>query len=75
MVTGGGRGIGRAVVERLLGIDDVVAVVEFYRDTLWWAADHPAAARILPVIGDAADEAVAARAAVAAVSAAPLRGW
>jgi NAD(P)-dependent dehydrogenase (short-subunit alcohol dehydrogenase family) len=75
VVTGGGRGVGRAIVERLLGDHDTVAVVEFDEESLDWVDGHPAAGRIVPVIGDAADEAVASRAADIAEAAAPLRGW
>jgi NAD(P)-dependent dehydrogenase (short-subunit alcohol dehydrogenase family) len=75
VVTGGGRGIGRAIVQCLAREDNAVAVVEFDADALAWAADHPAAERILPVIGDASDEAVVARAAQTAAASAPLRGW
>ncbi|MCO8272903.1 SDR family oxidoreductase [Actinoplanes sp. TRM 88003] len=70
VVTGGGRGVGRAIVERLLsGETDRVVVVEFDAATLEWAADD---VRIVPVVGDAADEQVAARAVEAAGE---LRGW
>jgi NAD(P)-dependent dehydrogenase (short-subunit alcohol dehydrogenase family) len=75
VVTGGGRGVGRAIVERLVGAHDTVAVIEFDGDALAWVDEHPAADRIVPVLGDAADEAVAARAADLAEAAAPLRGW
>jgi NAD(P)-dependent dehydrogenase (short-subunit alcohol dehydrogenase family) len=75
VVTGGGRGVGRAIVERLIGTGAVVAVVEFESAALAWASEHPAHGRIIPIIGDAADEAVAVRAAEAAASRAPLRGW
>jgi NAD(P)-dependent dehydrogenase (short-subunit alcohol dehydrogenase family) len=75
VVTGGGRGVGRAIVERLLGERDTVVVIEFAADALDWAAGHPAAGRIVPVIGDAADESVADRAAERAEQAAPLAGW
>jgi len=75
VVTGGGRGVGRAIVERLAGDDDVVAVVERDPGALAWIEEHPAAGRLLPIIGDAADEEVAARAADEAATVAPLRGW
>src|SRR5690349_2489115 len=75
VVTGGGRGIGRAIVERLAGQDDIVAIVERDPGALEWIDGHPAKGRLRPIIGDASDEAVAARAADEAASVAPLRGW
>ncbi len=72
VVTGGGRGIGRAIVERLLSDGATVAVVEVAAGALEWVAGHPAAARIVPVIGDAGDPATAERAAAARPD---LRGW
>jgi len=69
VVTGGGRGVGRAIVERLTG---TVVVIEFDADALAWVDDHPAQGRIVPVIGDAADPAVTERAAELAE---PLQGW
>jgi NAD(P)-dependent dehydrogenase (short-subunit alcohol dehydrogenase family) len=75
VVTGGGRGVGRAIVERLVAERETVAVIEFDESALAWVDGHPAASRIRPVIGDAADETVAARAADAAEAAGPLRGW
>jgi NAD(P)-dependent dehydrogenase (short-subunit alcohol dehydrogenase family) len=75
VVTGGGRGVGRAIVERLVGAHNPVAVIEFDAASLAWVDGHPAAGRIIPVIGDAADETVAERAAGAAEAAGPLRGW
>jgi NAD(P)-dependent dehydrogenase (short-subunit alcohol dehydrogenase family) len=75
VVTGGGRGIGRAIVERLLSTGSTVAVLEFDAATLNWTANHPAGDRIRAVIGDASDEKVAGRAADEASSVAPLTGW
>jgi NAD(P)-dependent dehydrogenase (short-subunit alcohol dehydrogenase family) len=74
VVTGGGRGVGRAIVESLVatGSAVAVAVVEFEAEALGWASSSD---QILPIIGDAGDEAVAMRAAAAASRVAPLRGW
>ncbi|TDC05138.1 SDR family oxidoreductase [Nonomuraea longispora] len=70
VVTGGGRGIGKAVVERLLGDRNTVVAVEHDPAALDWAGP-----RVIPVIGDAADEEVAAWAADLAQESGPLRGW
>jgi NAD(P)-dependent dehydrogenase (short-subunit alcohol dehydrogenase family) len=75
VVTGGGRGIGRAVVERLLDGGGTVVALERDPDALAWAAGHPAGERLVAVVGDATDEADVARAADAAVAACPLGGW
>jgi NAD(P)-dependent dehydrogenase (short-subunit alcohol dehydrogenase family) len=75
VVTGGGRGVGRAIVEHLLDADAVVVVIEFDPTALDWVARHPVAERIEPVVGDAADEAVTDRAADLAERAGRLTGW
>ena len=70
VVTGGGRGVGRAIVERLVRDGATVAVIEVDAGALDWAAAWPG---IVPVIGDAADPDVTARA--AATVPGPLTGW
>ncbi|MEH0822828.1 MULTISPECIES: SDR family NAD(P)-dependent oxidoreductase [unclassified Micromonospora] len=75
VVTGGGRGVGRAVTERLLDSGGTVVVVERDPDALTWLPAHPAADRLVPVAGDAADEQIAEHAADLAERAAPLAGW
>jgi NAD(P)-dependent dehydrogenase (short-subunit alcohol dehydrogenase family) len=75
VVTGGGRGVGRALVERLLGDGGCVVAVELDPDALAWTGGHPAGSRVVAVAGDAADEAVTERAADLAEAAAPLAGW
>ena len=72
VVTGGGRGVGRAVVERLLSDGGHVVAIELDAGALDWLAEHPAA---VAVIGSAADDAVAAEAADRAQERAPLAGW
>ena len=71
VVTGGARGIGRALVERLVEAGHVVAV-DVDDDALGWTRDHPG---VSAVAGNAGDEAVAARAADVAEEAGPLAGW
>ena len=63
VVTGGGRGVGRAVVERLAADGGTVVVVERDTSALDWLARHPLADRLHAVTGDAGDEAVTGRAA------------
>ncbi len=75
VVTGGGRGIGRALAERLISGGGTVVVIERDPAALAWTRDHPGGGRLVAVAGDAADERVAERAADAAQEAAPLAGW
>jgi NAD(P)-dependent dehydrogenase (short-subunit alcohol dehydrogenase family) len=75
VVTGGGRGIGRAVVEHLLGDGGTVVAIERDPAALTWMDGHPAGPHLVGVVGDAADETVAERAADAAQAAGTLVGW
>ena len=75
VVTGGGGGVGRAIVERLLRDGDTVVAIDSHPDALGWVARHPAGDRIITVAGDATDERVAIAAAGRAETAVPLVGW
>jgi NAD(P)-dependent dehydrogenase (short-subunit alcohol dehydrogenase family) len=70
VVTGGGRGIGRAIVERLAA-EGVVVAVELDPAAL----DRADGSRVVGVAGDAGDEAVLAEAADRAEAAGRLAGW
>ncbi|MDT0304963.1 SDR family NAD(P)-dependent oxidoreductase [Streptomonospora wellingtoniae] len=73
VVTGAGRGIGRAVAERLVEDGGAVVAVDADERALQWAADRP---RFLAAVsGDAAEEAVAEAAADAAERFGALGGW
>jgi NAD(P)-dependent dehydrogenase (short-subunit alcohol dehydrogenase family) len=72
VVTGGGRGVGRALVERLLGDESTVVALELDPAALAWTESQP---RVIAVVGDAADQAVAERAADLAQAAGELAGW
>lgn len=76
-MTGGGRGIGRAIVERLLGDspDNQVVTVERDPDSLSWRQDHTAGSRVIPVFGDASEETVVEKTAELAQEAGMLAGW
>ncbi|MEV6519112.1 SDR family oxidoreductase [Micromonospora chalcea] len=75
VVTGGGRGVGRAIVERLAADGGVVVVVERDPGALDWLAGHPLTDRLHAVTGDAGDEAVTGLAADRAEAYASLAGW
>ena len=75
VVTGGGRGVGRAVAERLLADGDAVVVLDSDEAALGWTSAHFAGRRVIPLAGDAADEAVTGRAADLAQQAGRLAGW
>lgn len=70
VVTGGSRGVGRAVVERLAADGHIVVLDLAAADPPPWA--HPG---VTLVSGDAGDPGTARRAAEAAEAAAPLAGW
>lgn len=77
VVTGGGRGVGRAIVERLLedSEDNFVVAVELDSDSLGWVEGRRFGSRIITVFGDASDEAVAEKAADLAEEYGVLSGW
>jgi NAD(P)-dependent dehydrogenase (short-subunit alcohol dehydrogenase family) len=75
VVTGGGQGIGRAVVERLLADGHAVVVIELDSPALDWTIGNPAGARLIAVTGSAADETVTERAADLAQAAGTFAGW
>jgi NAD(P)-dependent dehydrogenase (short-subunit alcohol dehydrogenase family) len=75
VVTGGGRGVGRAIAERLAAGGGAVVIIEMDEAALDWLPGHPAAARLSGVAGSAADERVAEAAADQAEAAGPLAGW
>jgi NAD(P)-dependent dehydrogenase (short-subunit alcohol dehydrogenase family) len=48
VVTGGGRGVGRALVERLLGDEDTVVAIELDPAALAWTERYPRAIAAMP---------------------------
>jgi NAD(P)-dependent dehydrogenase (short-subunit alcohol dehydrogenase family) len=75
VVTGGGRGVGRAIAERLLADGGGVVVIEAEPHAADWVEDHPAGSRVRRVVGDAASEEIAAQGADLAESLGRLAGW
>jgi NAD(P)-dependent dehydrogenase (short-subunit alcohol dehydrogenase family) len=75
VVTGSGRGVGRAIAERLLDDGGAVVALDLDPDALAWTWDHPAGGRAVALAGSAADEAVVERAAELAEAAGTLTGW
>lgn len=77
VVTGGGGGIGRALVERLLEDSDeaAVVVIELDPSALSWLDEHSDGSRAIPVVGDASDESVTGKAADLAQEAGAFTGW
>ncbi|MFB8003492.1 SDR family NAD(P)-dependent oxidoreductase [Nocardia sp. NPDC056000] len=70
VVTGGGRGIGRAIVERLLGRGHAVVVVERDGQALSWAGGQ-----VTVVVGDAGSEQITDQAADRAQEIGSFAGW
>jgi NAD(P)-dependent dehydrogenase (short-subunit alcohol dehydrogenase family) len=75
VVTGGGRGIGRALVERLLADSHTVVAIDLDPSALTWTRGHPAGQRVIGLPGSAEDEAVTEQAADIAEAAGTLAGW
>jgi NAD(P)-dependent dehydrogenase (short-subunit alcohol dehydrogenase family) len=75
VVTGAGRGVGRAIAERLMASGDAVVALDRDGAALDWMAGHPAGHRAIALAGDAADAAVTERAADLAHDAGSLAGW
>lgn len=75
VVTGGGRGAGRAIVERLLGDGHAVVVIDLDSHALEWTFEHWASSQLVAVTGSAADESVTERAADLAQAAGTFAGW
>jgi len=71
VVTGGGRGVGRAITEHLAA-DAQVVVIELDREAVDWTEAEP---QVHPVVGSAADPDVAREAARLAEEHGPLSGW
>jgi len=75
VVTGAARGVGRAVVERLLDQGGHVVAVDLDPAAFGWVGAHPASSRLRTVVGSAADEDVAELAADQAQAVGRLAGW
>jgi NAD(P)-dependent dehydrogenase (short-subunit alcohol dehydrogenase family) len=75
VVTGGGRGVGRGITERLLADGEAVVVVELDDAATAWCAGHPSADRLRVVLGSAAEPATTERAADLAAELGVLTGW
>lgn len=75
VVTGGGRGVGRGIVARLLSEGGSVVVIELDSAALRWTETDAAGSHLVGVVGSAADEDVAEQAATRAEALGTLTGW
>ncbi|NDL59514.1 SDR family NAD(P)-dependent oxidoreductase [Phytoactinopolyspora mesophila] len=75
IVTGGGRGVGRAVVKRLVKSGQHVVAIEREPTAVDWIESHPDGDRIDAVAGDAADPTVLEHAVQRAYAMGTLVGW
>ena len=75
VVTGGGRGVGRAIVERLLADGGAVVALELDPAALAWVDGHPAGEQVVGVVGSAADPEACGRAADRAQALGTFTGW
>ena len=75
MVTGAGRGIGRAIAEAIVASGDGVVAFDSDNTQLEWARNHPAYERLRAVTGDASDAADCEHAADVAAQLGQLSGW
>lgn len=75
VVTGGGRGVGRAIVERLLQDGHSVVTLELDSSALTWVETHSAGSRVMFVVGNASDEIVVGKAVKLAQDAGTFSGW
>jgi NAD(P)-dependent dehydrogenase (short-subunit alcohol dehydrogenase family) len=73
VVTGGGQGVGRGIVERLLETGAGVVLIDVA--AVEWPHEHAASSRLACVTGDAGDVRVAEEAADQAEALGPLLGW
>jgi NAD(P)-dependent dehydrogenase (short-subunit alcohol dehydrogenase family) len=75
VVTGGGRGVGRAIAERLLREGGSVVIIELDAGAMDWLEHDPDADRVVAVVGSASDPSITEEAADRAEGLAPLAGW
>lgn len=76
VVTGGGRGIGKAIVQQLLNdVNNSVIIIERDYPSIKWIESYPDKSRIHFILGNAASENVANQASDQAQEMGKLLGW